>query len=673
MFMRFTKLAAAWAAFALLAASPAVGGSSGACCYGVGDCVETDSFSCTSTYAGSYAGDFTFCSTSEVCPSPPSTTTTFPPATGACCFGTGQCTDVDSAFCQGEMQGSYSGDGTSCETPDICASATTTTLLATTTTIFQTTTTIDVTTTTVDVTTTTLQAMGACCTGSNCYDTSFGGCLENQGSWNEGLTCQDPGVCVNCGNGCLEWGESCDDGGTAPDDGCDATCQPEGCYECTPIGCLTGSGDALASAICAVAPTELNPYCAPSPICTFVPGPGCTNCGDGQLEVGEDCDDSNTDNGDCCSSKCSFETPGATCSNGQFCDGAESCDGKGTCQPAEAPADCSNLNSACATGTCDLQADECVAQPVADGTECAASGECIVDGSGTCQDGTCVGAGTTLSPSCRWIILGGTPGGIVKVRTGEFSTVDADTCGDIGRSGGITSGDFVVVSSTSDGIRFDASADVQGDIVTGGSSLVTSLYAKLPGTELFSLESGMTALKLPSGMLDTTGAHELVQVCRDDQLAIHAAVSALDTKVQTENRGYYRLKIGSSDTFDVAGDGLAVLDFANFRIGRRSTLTLKGNPDDVLMLRVKAGRVSISTGAQIVLDGLKPENVLFYAKTPACRLGHSVEGAGTMFCPQAGKFRIGVGTKWTGTFLGGTREIRARFRAELTHAPFTGF
>jgi cysteine-rich repeat protein len=642
MFMRFTKLVAATAAFALMAASPATAGV---------PLTTTTLFS--------------------------TTTTSLPPVTGACCFGLGQCDDVDMDLCQIEMQGSYSGDGTSCETPDICGSATTTTLFTTTTTIFLTTTTVDVTTTTVDVTTTTLQAMGACCVGSGCSETSSIGCLENQGSWNEGLTCEDPGVCVNCGNGCLEWGEACDDGGIAPGDGCDSTCQPEGCYECTLIGCLTGSGDALASAICAVAPTVVSPFCAPSPVCTFVPGPGCTNCGDGVLEDGEDCDDGNTDNGDCCSSKCSFEAPGATCSNGQFCDGAESCDGKGACQPAEAPADCSNLNSACATGTCDPNAGECVAQPVADGTECTAGGDCIVDGTGTCQDGTCVGTGTTLSPTCRWIILGATDesDGTVKVRTGEFSKVDANTCGDIGRSGGITSGSFVVSSSTGEGIRFDASADVQGDIVTGGSSLGTNLYADIPGTGLSTIAGGSPAVpKVPAGTFaDTSGSHELVQVCLDDQQAILDSRAALDLKPATGNKGYFRARISSSETIDVTGTGLAVIDFANFRLGRRSTLTLKGNPGDVLMLRVIAGRMNISTGAKVVLDGLQPENVLFYVKAPACRIGHSVAGAGTVFCANAGKFRIGVGTKWTGSFLGGTREIRARFRADLTHAPFTGF
>src|SRR5262249_27678621 len=36
-------------------------------------------------------------------------------------------------------------------------------------------------------------------------------------------------------------------------------------------------------------------------------------CGDGVIEPGEQCDDGNTDNGDCCSATCQFEPAGTTC------------------------------------------------------------------------------------------------------------------------------------------------------------------------------------------------------------------------------------------------------------------------------------------------------------------------------------------------------------------------
>ena len=45
-----------------------------------------------------------------------------------------------------------------------------------------------------------------------------------------------------CGNGAIEAGEACDDGNTAAGDGCNATCQIEGCFQCSgqPSVCTCG-------------------------------------------------------------------------------------------------------------------------------------------------------------------------------------------------------------------------------------------------------------------------------------------------------------------------------------------------------------------------------------------------------------------------------------------------
>ncbi|MCP4905758.1 MAG: S8 family serine peptidase, partial [bacterium] len=51
-------------------------------------------------------------------------------------------------------------------------------------------------------------------------------------------------------------------------------------------------------------------------------------CGNGVVEVGETCDDGNTDPGDCCSATCQIETAGTVCrSSAGSCDVAEVCDG----------------------------------------------------------------------------------------------------------------------------------------------------------------------------------------------------------------------------------------------------------------------------------------------------------------------------------------------------------
>lgn len=48
-------------------------------------------------------------------------------------------------------------------------------------------------------------------------------------------------------------------------------------------------------------------------------------CGDGAKEYGEQCDDGNTANGDCCSSSCQFQTAGSSCSDGNSCTIGDAC------------------------------------------------------------------------------------------------------------------------------------------------------------------------------------------------------------------------------------------------------------------------------------------------------------------------------------------------------------
>jgi cysteine-rich repeat protein len=502
----------------------------------------------------------------------------------------------------------------------------------------------------------TINPVGACCNGNSCQDDTTQSQCE-VGVWKgAGSDCST--ACINCGNGCLDYGEGCDDGDSENGDGCDSKCNEENCWSCTEP-----------------AQFPVGPLCIGPSQCSEVGGKGCAVCGNSEVEVGEDCDDGNTAAGDCCSANCTFEANAAPCTDGTFCNGIEKCDGEGSCVNQGDPADCSGLSDQCAVGVCDGELDHCVADGASkEGDACTDDSECTIEGSGTCHNGLCNGIGTTLSPTCRWIVLGGSAGETVRVRNGAYSTADDNICGDTGRSGGGTIGSFIVTANTGEGIRFDAPAEILGDIATGGASLGTSQYADIPGTNLATIPGGQTMAKLPSGMVDTTGTHTLVQVCSDDQDKIEAARAILDAKPSSDDRHAYRIKSGKSDTIDVTGDGVSVIDMSSMRIGRRATLTLAGGPSDVVMLRITGGRVTFGFGASIALSGgLKPENVLIYSKWLRCRISPRVDGQGTLFCPEANRFTIGVGTLWSGTILGGAREIRIRYRVELTHVPFTGF
>ena len=54
-------------------------------------------------------------------------------------------------------------------------------------------------------------------------------------------------------------------------------------------------------------------------------------CGDGTVDTGEQCDDGNLADGDCCSSTCRFEALGTACDDGNFCTVNDVCNGLGTC------------------------------------------------------------------------------------------------------------------------------------------------------------------------------------------------------------------------------------------------------------------------------------------------------------------------------------------------------
>src|SRR6185369_13825857 len=66
---------------------------------------------------------------------------------------------------------------------------------------------------------------------------------------------------------------------------------------------------------------------------TYEESVACTasNCGNTVVDAGEQCDDGNTSDGDCCDSTCQYEASGSPCpSDGDPCT-ANTCDGSGSC------------------------------------------------------------------------------------------------------------------------------------------------------------------------------------------------------------------------------------------------------------------------------------------------------------------------------------------------------
>jgi cysteine-rich repeat protein len=136
-------------------------------------------------------------------------------------------------------------------------------------------------------------------------------------------------------------------------------------------------------------------------------------CGNGQLNAGEDCDDGNTSNGDCCAATCHVEVcndsngctadscnPATGCvfnpapRNGTTCNDSNACTAVDTCQGGAcvggSPTLCNDSNG-CTADSCNSATGLCVFNPAPlNGSACNDSQLCTL--SDVCTGGTCAGS-----------------------------------------------------------------------------------------------------------------------------------------------------------------------------------------------------------------------------------------------------------------------------------------
>ncbi len=203
-------------------------------------------------------------------------------------------------------------------------------------------------------------------------------------SCDDGLFCTINDGCS--GGSCIGESRVCSDGVDCTEDGCDevndqcvftpqdSVCNDglfcNGTERCDMTsGCLSTGDPCPAGTTC----NETQHTCYSDAV-----------CGNGTLEASEECDDGNKADGDCCSSNCTYEAGGSSCSDGQFCNGEETCDGHGACQ-AGTPVTCDDGIS-CTDDSCNELTDRCNRTPnnancPDDGIYCNGNEVCdIVDG-----------------------------------------------------------------------------------------------------------------------------------------------------------------------------------------------------------------------------------------------------------------------------------------------------
>jgi fibro-slime domain-containing protein len=195
----------------------------------------------------------------------------------------------------------------------------------------------------------------------------------------------DPGACLPpavCGDKKAGVGESCDDGNTTAGDGCSPACQIEAPY----WACSFGVACIDVRDCAAIADAGGDGGCV-------IP-PKAAVCGDGFIDPGEACDDSNTKGGDGCALDCKAieanfvcPTPGAACVSTMICgdgvlQGTEQCDDGNTLAKVDG---CSATCTLDPGWVCPLPGTACNAAKCGDGFK-AGSEECD-DGANADGDG----------------------------------------------------------------------------------------------------------------------------------------------------------------------------------------------------------------------------------------------------------------------------------------------
>jgi hypothetical protein len=216
-------------------------------------------------------------------------------------------------------------------------------------------------------------------------------------------------------------------------------------------------------------------------------------------------------------------------------------------------------------------------------------------------------------------------------------------------------GDVVALNTTGTAIAFAPGDAVSGKVITGGGAIINPAYATI------------------GGAVDTNGQAPEVANCSAAASAVAAARTQMMALPPTLILPALAVPKGATrripDT-GTLGAGQIVIDTPRIDLAGTATLVLVGDPSTTQVI-VRTSEVKMRFHAQLALDGLQPEQVLYVIEHTALLYEFDTV-AGSLMAKQitwagkSGRSRI------DGTLLSGSTLSVGSFTTINPH-PFAGF
>jgi cysteine-rich repeat protein len=311
-------------------------------------------------------------------------------------------------------------------------------------------------------------------------------------------------------------------------------------------------------------------------------------CGNDNLDPGEQCDDGNTLDGDCCAHDCTFEAAGSPCDDGIACTSQDACDGAGLCRGGGA-------------------------------VSVAAVGQyAILRWSGTDPIGT-----------TAWTI-------------GNQAHVRGDVCADVDRMRPRSRvfGDLVALAPSGTAAQFALRTNVVGAVVTGGGSIrgVNNVRIGLPPPDTDGVAPQLDACATVRGVV-TDRAAQLAALPPSANLDLPAMSVPIRHSTSIPATG--TLPLDQEVVIRINGD---------LKLASNATITLVGASRTTRVIVQIHGKLKLGTRAKLNLTGLDAQQVIYLVDGAVSAGGYS-EIDGTILSIGPSKVSMSRHSKTKGSVL----------------------